>query len=109
VEVEAEVESGKRVWKWNRGVVGWTCVAERVFSVLRGVMVLRVVLVSDQMQLAAGRRKGKRRRSIALQRERTEGRQRHGAGGEQTVVAETRHCREIVSHRGAACHVGRIW
>merc|ERR1711865_1022068 len=26
-----------------------------------------------------------RRRSIALQRERTEGRQRHGAGGEQTV------------------------
>jgi hypothetical protein len=39
VEVEVEAELGKRVWKWNRGVVGWTCVAERVFSVLRGVMV----------------------------------------------------------------------
>ena len=42
-----EVELGKRVWKWNRGVVGWTCVAERVFSsVLRGVMVLRVASCS---------------------------------------------------------------
>jgi len=45
-----------------------------------------------------------RRRSIARRANR---RQSSGMGGEQTV-AETMHWREIVSHRGAACHVGRV-
>jgi len=66
------------------------------------------VLVSDQMQLAAGRHKGEaaaRRRSIALQRERTEGRQRHGAGGEQTwqrrcIAGRSYH---IVAQRVMSC------